>query len=85
MRLSKALTTLAAGMAVSAFMTAAAPALAEDLVMWERSGGNAGMVDRLVEMWNEKNPTGRSSSPTSRMPRWWRSSPRPSPPATFPT
>ena len=24
--------------------------------MWERSGGNAGMVDRLVAMWNEKNP-----------------------------
>jgi len=56
MRLTKALTTLATGIAVSAFMTAAVPALAEDLIMWERSGGNAGMVDRLVEMWNEKNP-----------------------------
>ena len=30
--------------------------MAEDLVMWERSGGNAGMVDTLVEMWNAKNP-----------------------------
>ncbi len=56
MKLFKALSTLVAGIAVSAFMTAAAPAIAEDLVMWERSGGNAGMVDRLVEMWNEKNP-----------------------------
>ena len=24
--------------------------------MWERSGGNAGVVDRLVAMWNEENP-----------------------------
>ena len=56
MRLSKALTTWAAGIAASAFIAAAVPALAEDLVMWERCGGNAGMVDRLVEMWNEKNP-----------------------------
>ena len=24
--------------------------------MWERSGGNKGMVDRLVEMWNAKFP-----------------------------
>ena len=32
------------------------PAMAEDLQMWERSGGNAKMVDTLVAMWNEKNP-----------------------------
>jgi multiple sugar transport system substrate-binding protein len=56
MRLSKALTTWAAGIATSAFIATAFPAMAEDLVMWERSGGNAVMVDRLVEMWNEKNP-----------------------------
>ena len=56
MRLSKALTTWAAGIAASAFISAAFPALAEDLVMWERSGGNAKMVDTLVAMWNEKNP-----------------------------
>jgi multiple sugar transport system substrate-binding protein len=57
MRFSKALTKWAVGIAASAVLTAAAvPAFAEDLVMWERSGGNAGMVDRLVEMWNEKNP-----------------------------
>ena len=34
----------------------ALPAMAEDLQMWERSGGNAGMVDALVAVWNEKNP-----------------------------
>ncbi len=27
-----------------------------DLTMWERSGGNKGMVDLLVEAWNAKNP-----------------------------
>ena len=32
------------------------PAAAQDLQMWERSGGNAGMVDELVRMWNEENP-----------------------------
>ena len=42
---------LAAMLAVMAF-----PAMAEDLVMWERSGGNAGMVDALVAAWNAKNP-----------------------------
>ena len=42
---------LAAMLAVMAF-----PAMAEDLEMWERSGGNAGMVDALVAAWNEKNP-----------------------------
>ena len=24
--------------------------------MWERTGGNATMVDKLVELWNAKNP-----------------------------
>jgi multiple sugar transport system substrate-binding protein len=32
------------------------PAAAQDLQMWERSGGNAGMVDALVAAWNDKNP-----------------------------
>ncbi len=32
------------------------PAVAQDLQMWERSGGNAGMVDALVADWNEENP-----------------------------
>ena len=42
---------LAAVLAMAAF-----PAMAEDLEMWERSGGNAGMVDALVAAWNAKNP-----------------------------
>src|SRR4029453_12174520 len=41
----------AAVLAMTAF-----PAMAEDLEMWERSGGNAGMVDALVAAWNEKTP-----------------------------
>lgn len=44
-----------AGAAFAALM-AASPVLAEDLVMWERSGGNATVVERLVAAWNEKNP-----------------------------
>ena len=34
----------------------ALPAMAEDLQMWERTGGNAAMVDALVAAWNAKNP-----------------------------
>lgn len=51
------LPNLMSALALTALM-AAAPTLvsAEDLVMWERSGGNAGMVDALVAAWNEKNP-----------------------------
>lgn len=56
MRLTRTLSRLAAGLSAAAFIAASAPSMAEDLVMWERSGGNAGMVDRLVEMWNEANP-----------------------------
>src|SRR6516164_7698160 len=37
-------------------LAAAHPASAADLVMWERSGGNKDMVDKLVEMWNAKHP-----------------------------
>ncbi len=47
---------LGAVAALALLTTAALPANAEDLVMWERSGGNAGMVDALVVAWNEKNP-----------------------------
>jgi multiple sugar transport system substrate-binding protein len=36
--------------------TVALHAAAQDLQMWERSGGNAGMLDELVRMWNEQNP-----------------------------
>ena len=32
------------------------PAMAEDLQMWERSGGNQAMVELLIAAWNEKNP-----------------------------
>jgi multiple sugar transport system substrate-binding protein len=56
MGLSKTFSRLALGLSTAAFLAASAPSMAEDLVMWERSGGNAGMVDRLVEMWNEANP-----------------------------
>lgn len=34
----------------------ALPAMAEDLQMWERSGGNQSMVELLIAAWNEKNP-----------------------------
>ncbi len=46
-----------AAVAVAAVM-AATPmgAFAQDLQMWERTGGNASMVDELVRAWNEKNP-----------------------------
>jgi multiple sugar transport system substrate-binding protein len=45
---------LALGLLASSFAASASPAA--DLVMWERSGGNKDMVDKLVEMWNAKNP-----------------------------
>ena len=53
MKLPRMLTI--AAVAVAAVM-AAAPSFAQDLQMWERTGGNATMVDKLVEMWNAKNP-----------------------------
>lgn len=42
----------------TAALMAASPAavVAEELQMWERSGGNADMVDALVAAWNEANP-----------------------------
>jgi multiple sugar transport system substrate-binding protein len=44
-------------LALAAMLTMMAfPAMAEELEMWERSGGNAGMVDALVAAWNDKNP-----------------------------
>lgn len=47
-----------AAVATAALMVAATPlaAFAEDLQMWERTGGNAAMVDELVRAWNEANP-----------------------------
>jgi multiple sugar transport system substrate-binding protein len=56
MGLKKALSILAVGLSASAFVAMSAPSMAADLVMWERSGGNKGMVDTLVAMWNAKNP-----------------------------
>ncbi|MBO6718257.1 MAG: sugar ABC transporter substrate-binding protein [Rhizobiaceae bacterium] len=45
--------TLAALLTTAALSTSA---WAEELIFWERSGANAGMVERLVEMWNEAEP-----------------------------
>jgi multiple sugar transport system substrate-binding protein len=56
MKLAKTLSRLAVGLSAAAFIASSATAMAKDLVMWERSGGNAKMVDTLVAMWNEKNP-----------------------------
>ncbi|MGO4839547.1 ABC transporter substrate-binding protein, partial [Rhizobiaceae sp. 2RAB30] len=42
---------------LAALLTAVAfPALSQEMQMWERTGGNAGMVDALVARWNEQNP-----------------------------
>jgi multiple sugar transport system substrate-binding protein len=46
--------TVAAALSLAASVSTAA--MAADLQMWERSGGNKGMVDALVALWNEKNP-----------------------------
>ena len=56
MKLPKILKNLALGAAALGFIVGASHASAADLVMWERSGGNKGMVDKLVEMWNAKYP-----------------------------
>jgi len=45
------------GLAVSAIVAAASgSAIAEELSMWERSGGNKGVVEALVARWNEQHP-----------------------------
>ena len=56
MTLIKILKNSALSLAAFGFLAAASPSYAADLVMWERSGGNKDMVDRLVEMWNAKFP-----------------------------
>jgi multiple sugar transport system substrate-binding protein len=56
MKASNILKGFAFGLAAIALAAAAHPASAADLVMWERSGGNKDMVDKLVEMWNAKHP-----------------------------
>lgn len=54
MRFSKILKSLAVVLTASGLAATAAPSSAADLVMWERSGGNKDMVDKLVAMWNAK-------------------------------
>ena len=56
MKASNMLKGFALGLAAIGLAAAAHPASAADLVMWERSGGNKDMVDKLVEMWNAKHP-----------------------------
>src|SRR6516162_10430959 len=56
MTLSRSVRSFLLGLSAPALLAATSPASAADLVMWERSGGNKGMVDKLVEMWNAKNP-----------------------------
>jgi multiple sugar transport system substrate-binding protein len=56
MKLSKTLHNLAFGLAAFGLAAVTSPSSAADLVMWERSGGNKDMVDKLVEMWNAKYP-----------------------------
>ena len=56
MTLIKILKNSALSLAAFGFLAAASPTYAADLVMWERSGGNKDMVDKLVEMWNAKFP-----------------------------
>ena len=56
MKLRKALGALAIGLSALTTVAMSAPSMAADLVMWERSGGNKGMVDTLVAMWNAKYP-----------------------------
>jgi multiple sugar transport system substrate-binding protein len=56
MKFSKALSALAVSLAAFGLATTATSSSAADLVMWERSGGNKDMVDKLVEMWNAKYP-----------------------------
>ena len=56
MTLIKIFKNSALSLAAFGFLAAASPIYAADLVMWERSGGNKDMVDKLVEMWNAKFP-----------------------------
>ena len=51
-----AMTRLRAAALAALLGLGAVPATAQDLQMWERSGGNASMVDALVAAWNEQNP-----------------------------
>jgi multiple sugar transport system substrate-binding protein len=56
MGISKTLRGVTVATALALAASVSSLAFAEDLQMWERSGGNKGMVDALVALWNEKNP-----------------------------
>ena len=56
MTLIKILKSSALSLAAFGFLATTLPSYAAELVMWERSGGNKDMVDKLVEMWNAKYP-----------------------------
>jgi multiple sugar transport system substrate-binding protein len=56
MRLSKTLRRFGFSLIACGVLATSAPSSAAGLVMWERSGANKDMVDRLVEMWNAKFP-----------------------------
>lgn len=54
------LTKAALAASVALATVASVPVFAQEevrpLIFWERSGGNAGMTDRIVELWNAWNP-----------------------------
>ncbi len=56
MEFRKRVAAVAAGSIAAVALMAMTPTFGADLQMWERSGANAGMVDQLIAMWNEKNP-----------------------------
>lgn len=56
MNFKQMLKGLAVGLSALYLLSASVPAWAADLQMWERSGGNKGIVDALVARWNEQNP-----------------------------
>ena len=56
MEIRKRVAAIAAGSIAAVALMAMTPTFGADLQMWERSGANAGMVDQLIAMWNEKNP-----------------------------
>src|SRR5258708_822085 len=56
MTLVKTLKNAALSLAACGFLATASASYAADRVMWERSGGNKDMADKLVEMWTAKFP-----------------------------
>jgi multiple sugar transport system substrate-binding protein len=56
MGIRETLRGVSVAVALSLAASVSTAAMAADLQMWERSGGNKGMVDALVALWNEKNP-----------------------------